>query len=121
MNQKFTVTFYHDDRKTILEKQEVDENSSVKYQGKLPEKPAENGREYNFIGWETTGNLENVTQNIDVFAKFEETSKINSMFELSELNAENARLDDVMRSRTKGEWSRKSNKRFKFGTKKRFN
>lgn len=103
MNEKLIVTFYDEDRKTLLDKQEVNYADKVTYQGKLPEKPAENGIEYTFVGWETTGDLRNVIQNIDAFAKYEETSKVNTMFELSELNAENAKLDDVMRCWSKGQ------------------
>lgn len=97
MNQKFTVIFYDDDRKTILDKQEVKKGERAKYSGKIPEKPAENGVEYTFVGWETTGNITMVMENITLFAKYEESSKLNSMFELSEANAENAKLNEVMR------------------------
>lgn len=102
MSQKFVVTFYDEDRKTILDKQEVNKGESVKYQGKTLEKPAENGINYIFIGWETTGNISMVMENIDLFAKYEESSKMTSkedvMFDLSESNAENAKLDDVMQA-----------------------
>lgn len=102
MSQKFVVTFYDEDRKTILDKQEVNKGESVKYQGKTLEKPAENGINYIFIGWETTGNISMVMENIDLFAKYEESSKMTSkedvMFDLSESNAESAKLDDVMQA-----------------------
>ena len=103
MSDKFTVTFYDDDKKTILGKYEVQKGESVKYQGKTPEKPAENGIEYTFAGWETTGNIMEVMENIDLFAKYEETSKIstkqeNEMYSLSQENAENAKLDDVVQA-----------------------
>lgn len=98
MEEKFIVTFYDENRTTILDKQEVAKGQSVKYQGKVPEKPAENGIEYTFVGWETTGNIQMVMENIDAFAKYEESSKVNSMFELSEENAENAKLNDVMQA-----------------------
>ena len=102
MNEKFTVIFYNEDRKMMLEKQDVNKGDCVKYQGKLPEKPAENGIEYTFIGWETTdGDMTNVVQDMEIFAKYEETAKINSMFELTQLNAQNAKLDNVMRGGTK--------------------
>lgn len=101
MNEKFTVIFYDDDRKTILDKQEVNKGESAKYQGKTPEKPAENGIQYTFVGWETTGNITMVMENIEAYARYEEDSKIalqdqKSMFELSESNAENANLNEVM-------------------------
>lgn len=103
MSEKFTVTFYDEDRKTVLETQEVNKGESVKYQGKFPEKPAENGIQYTFVGWETTGNITMVMENIELFAKYEESSKMsskeeNSMFELSEANAENANLNEVMQA-----------------------
>lgn len=101
MNEKFTVIFYDDDRKTILDKQEVAKGETVKYQGKTPEKPAENGVQYTFVDWETTGNLMMVMENIEVYAKYEQDSKMTSqgeklMLEMSEKNAENANLDEVM-------------------------
>ena len=96
MSEKLIVTFYDDDRKTVLEKQEVEKGGSVKYTGKTPEKPAENGIQYTFVGWEMTGNISMVMENIDLFAKYEESSKVNTMFDLSESNAENAKLDEVM-------------------------
>jgi len=103
MSQKFTVTFYDDDRKTVLDKQEVNKGESAKYAGKTPEKSAINGIEYTFVGWEMSGNIEFVTENIELFAKYEESSKSNSresndLFSLSEANAENARLDEVMQA-----------------------
>lgn len=103
MSQKFVVTFYDEDRKTILEKQEVSKGENVKYQGKMPEKPAVNGIEYTFVGWETTGNIQMVMEHIDLFAKYEESSKVSAkqediLHDLSEANAENAKLDDVMRA-----------------------
>lgn len=101
MNEKFTVIFYDDDHKTILDKQEVTEGESVKYQGKMPEKSAENGIQYTFVGWETTGNMKCVMEDMDIYAKYEEDSKMVSqdekaMLEMSEKNAENANLNEVM-------------------------
>lgn len=107
MNEKFIVTFYDDDRKTILDQQEVNKGESVKYTGKTPEKPAENGIEYIFVGWEaTTGNITMVMENIDLFAKYEANSKTSSkaedaMYELSEANAEVAKLNEVMEAGNK--------------------
>lgn len=103
MSQKYTVTFYDEDRKTVLDQQEVEKGTSVKYQGKTPEKPAINGIEYTFVGWEMTGNIEMVMEDINLFAKYEESSKMASkkedvMFDLSEANAENTKLDDVMQA-----------------------
>ena len=60
MGEKFVVTFYDDDRKTILDKQEVNKGEEVKYSGKLPEKSPENGIEYTFVGWITSGNIKSV-------------------------------------------------------------
>lgn len=101
MNEKFTVIFYDDDHKTILDKQEVTEGESVKYQGRMPEKSAENGIQYTFVGWETTGNMKCVMEDMDIYAKYEEDSKMASqdekaMLEMSEKNAENANLNEVM-------------------------
>ena len=101
LSEQFSVIFYDDDRKTILDKQEVNKGESAKYQGKTPEKPAENGIQYTFVGWETTGNITMVMENIEAYARYEEDSKIalqdqKSMFELSESNAENANLNEVM-------------------------
>lgn len=103
MDEQFTVIFYDEDRKTILDKQEVGKGESVKYQGKTPEKPLENGIQYTFIGWETTGNMKCVMENMEIYAKYEEDSKNISqdeklMFEMSEKNAENANLNEVMES-----------------------
>lgn len=101
MSERLTVIFYDEDRKSILDKQEVIKGESVKYQGKTPEKPAENGIQYIFVGWETTGNMKCVMENMEVYAKYEEDSKMasqeeKSMLELSEINAENANLNEVM-------------------------
>jgi len=101
MSDKFTVIFYDEDRETILDRQEVNTGDSVKYQGKMPEKPAENGIEYTFVGWETLGNTFVVMEDINLFAKYEQGSKANAkntdtMYELSEKNAEVARLNEVM-------------------------
>ena len=43
MSEKFIVIFYDDDRKTILDKQEVKRESKVEYGGKTPEKPDQIG------------------------------------------------------------------------------
>ncbi len=103
MDEQFTVIFYDEDRKTILDKQEVGKGENVKYQGKTPEKSLENGIQYTFIGWETTGNMKCVMENMEIYAKYEEDSKNISqdeklMFEMSEKNAENANLNEVMES-----------------------
>ena len=97
MSEKFTVIFYDDDRQTILDKQEVKRESKVEYAGKSPEKPEENGIRYEFVGWETTGNVECVTENIELFAKYE-AGKVDAFFELSEANAEIANLNEVMQA-----------------------
>ena len=93
MSQMFVVTFFDEDRETILEKKEVAEGQKVEYTGKMPEKAMENGVEYRFSGWETTGNLESVTENIDVFAQYEESDLF---FNLSETATENAKLNSVL-------------------------
>lgn len=103
MSDKFTVTFYDENRETVLDKQEVDKGESVKYQGKHPEKASENGIEYTFVGWETTGNISMVMENINLFAKYEESSKVTNksetqIYQLSEQNAQSARLDEVMKA-----------------------
>lgn len=97
MSEKFTVIFYDDDRTTILDKHEVKSGAKVEYEGKTPEKPEENGIRYEFIGWETTGNVECVTENIELFAKYE-AGKVDAFFELSEANAEIANLNEVMQA-----------------------
>ena len=106
MSSKFTVIFYDDDRKTILDKQEVEKGASVKYLGKTPEKPAENGTQYTFVGWEMTGNITMVMEDINLFAKYEESSKVsskeeNAMLDLTEKNAEVAKLNEVMQAGNK--------------------
>ena len=103
MSDKFVVTFYDEDRETILDRQEVEKGTAVKYQGKLPEKDAINGIEYAFAGWETSGNITMVMENIDLFARYEEGSKANAkdadaMYMLSEQNAEQAKLNEVMQA-----------------------
>lgn len=99
MNDKLTVIFYDEDRKTILDKQEVEAGENVSYQGKIPEKPAENGIEYIFVGWETKGRLVNIEENVELFARYEDSSKLSkAMMELSEQNAEAANLNEVMRA-----------------------
>lgn len=100
---KFIVTFYDDDKITILDKQEVNKGDRVTYSGKTPEKAIENGIEYTFAGWETTGNIQCVTENIELFARYETNSNIptkeeNDMYELSEANAESANLNEVLAS-----------------------
>jgi hypothetical protein len=101
MSDKFTVIFYDEDKKNILDKQEVKKGTQVKYNGKIPEKPAVNGIDYTFVGWETTGNITCVMEDINLYARYEESSKANAknidaMYELSENNAEIARLNEVM-------------------------
>ena len=103
MDNKFTVIFYDEDGKTILDKQEAKKGQSITYKGKTPEKAPENGIEYTFIGWETTGNIVSVMQDTDLFAKYEEASKVNFQsteltFDLLEENTEEAKLSDVMKS-----------------------
>lgn len=92
---KYTVIFYDDDRTTILDKQEVDKGEKVTYNGVTPTKAPENGIEYAFSGWETTGNITCVMEDINLFAKYEAGKKDN-MFELSQQNAEAAKLNEVM-------------------------
>lgn len=99
MGEKFTVIFYDEDRKTILEEQEVEQGQAVKFQGKLPEK----GIGFAFAKWETTGNMDCVEENMEVFACYEETSKMasqpeNNLFDLVEKNAESANLNEVMQA-----------------------
>ncbi len=103
MDEKFTVIFYDDkERKKIWDKQEVKKGASVKYQGKLPEKPAENGVEYSFVGWDTTGNMAEVTENIELFARYEASPKMSSkeetLLELIEMNTEMGNLNEVMQA-----------------------
>lgn len=113
MSQKFTVTFYDEDEKTILDRQEVNRGDSVKYQGKTPEKPSINGIEYTFNSWKTTGNIMMVMEDIDLFAKYDESSKASekkevSLFELSEKNAESAKLNEVTEAGNKVEKAEKA-------------
>ena len=95
MDQKHIVIFYDEDEKTILEKKEVGNGEKAEYSGKTPEKPSENGISYTFVGWKTSGNLESVTDNLEAFAIYEENSKIDLFYELSEKNAENSRHNEV--------------------------
>ena len=99
MSDKFVVTFYDDDEETILDEQVVEKGASVEYQGEKPEKDAINGIEYTFVGWDTIGDIKNVTEDIALIAKYEESSKSTAkddMYNLSQANAEKAKLNDVM-------------------------
>lgn len=54
-----TVTFYDEDGKTILEKDEnVRLGSEISYDGKTPEKPADKAYVYTFKGWVTTDKVD---------------------------------------------------------------
>lgn len=99
MSDKFVVTFYDDDEETILDEQVVESGASVEYQGPKPEKDSVNGIQYTFVGWDTIGDIKNVTEDIALIAKYEEGSKATAkddMYALSQANAENARLNEVM-------------------------
>ena len=103
MSEEFTATFYDEDRKTILEQQKVKKGESVSYQGKIPEKMAENGIQYTFVGWETTGNVGRIMEDVELFAQYEESSKIankeeDTILELVETNTETANLKEVMQA-----------------------
>ena len=95
MDEKFVVIFYDDDRKTILEKKEVIKGQKVEFTGKIPEKPVMQGVKYVFSGWETKGDMSSIKENMKLYAKYEESD---SLFELSEENAENAKLNEVMQA-----------------------
>ena len=73
----YTVTFYDEDRETILDTQTIDYGEDVEYAGDELVKAADETYTYAFEKWvDVDGNdvsLENITENIVVYAQYEET------------------------------------------------
>lgn len=94
--EKIEVIFYDDDEKTVLDRQLVDSGSKVVYNGPEPFKAPENQIEYKFIGWVGEENLESVTENIVLVAKYEIQTPVSSyesaLIKASLENARNANL-----------------------------
>lgn len=77
--KQFEVTFLDEDRKTILDKQIVNENEKAEYKGKTPVKEPENGVNYIFEGWNGEEKLESVKENLILIAKYKAETPINSL------------------------------------------
>lgn len=70
--EEFDVIFLDEDRNTVLANLKVKYGDSAEFPGKLPAKDTINGIKYNFVGWEGQEKLVAVTENIVVYAKYEE-------------------------------------------------
>lgn len=67
----FTVNFFVDE--TIIESVNVTYGNPVEYTGDTPTKESDVRYNYTFIGWDKT--FENITENTDVYALFESTTR----------------------------------------------
>lgn len=100
MEERFTVIFFDDDKKTILEKQEVEKGSKVFYTGEKPSKHDENGISFEFVGWELEeiGDLNNVTQDMKLYAKYESSKKNEITLGSIDSSTEMQNYNDVLNS-----------------------
>ena len=93
---KIEVIFYDDDEKTVLDRQLVDSGSKVVYNGPEPFKAPENQLEYKFVGWIGEEQLDNVTDNLVLVARYETQTPVssyeNALIKASLENARNANL-----------------------------
>lgn len=62
----YTVTFYNDDRSTILQQTTVTQGGSVSYTGSTPVSTVDSS--YTFTGW--SGTATNVQSNLNIYAQF---------------------------------------------------
>lgn len=79
--EQFEVVFLDEDKKTVLDKQIVNENEKVIYRGKTPSKEPENGIKYIFDGWSGEEKLNSVEENLILIAKYKEEMQTNSLEE----------------------------------------
>ena len=90
--EQFEVIFYDDDEKTVLDRQLVNSGTKVVYQGVEPYKAPINQVTYRFIGWAGEENMESVTSNLILVAKYEsETPTISAEDALLKASLENAK------------------------------
>ena len=90
--EQFEVIFYDEDEKTVLDRQLVESGSKVEYKGEEPFKEPINGISYKFVGWTGEENLESVTGNLVLVAKFDaETNTENKEDALLKASLENAK------------------------------
>lgn len=95
----FEVVFLDDDKKTILDKQNVESGKSVKYKGNLPVKEPTAYETYTFSGWINEEKLDQVNENLVLIAKYTvetKNSTKDAMFEASLQNAEGAVLNETI-------------------------
>ena len=95
--EQFEVIFYDDDEKTVLDRQLVNSGEKVFYKGKEPSKEPINNVTYEFIGWEGEENLESVTSNLILVAKYESNSgtKMSPESALLKASLENAKATNL--------------------------
>ena len=90
--EQFEVIFYDEDEKTVLDRQLVSSGEKVVYTGAEPFKEPINGVSYKFVGWTGEENLESVTDNLALVAKYEaETNTVDKENALLKASLENAR------------------------------
>ena len=96
--KEYSVVFYMDDAKTILDQQKVEKGATCKYQGKPPFKPDTLDGRYIFEGWSNEDLLECVERNIECIAKFRLEAKSNEPIstEFTEGVALEAELDSTL-------------------------
>ena len=89
--EEFDVIFLDEDKKTVLAELKVESGGNAVFPGKLPTKDPINGVKYNFIGWFDEEKLTNVTENIVVYALYEEeTNSISNEEALLQASLESA-------------------------------
>jgi hypothetical protein len=96
--EQFEVIFLDDDKKTVLDRQFVNQGEEVKYKGKLPSKEPVNGVSYTFSGWVNEEKMANVQEKLILIAKYSSetmnaTKDENALLNASLQNAENTNLN----------------------------
>lgn len=95
----FEVIFLDDDKKTILDKQNVESGKSVQYNGQTPVKEPTAYETYTFSGWINEEKLNQVNENLVLIAKYTvetKNSAKDAMYEASLENAEGANLNETI-------------------------
>ncbi len=96
--KEYSVVFYMDDAKTVLDEHRVQKGSKCKYNGPAPFKPDTLDGRYVFEGWSNEELLECVEKNVECIAKFRLEAKSNEPIstEFTEGVALEAELDATL-------------------------
>ena len=107
----YDIVFLDDDRKTVLDKQQVKKGETVSYKGQIPIKAPTVQEKYTFKGWLGEEKLKSVNENLVLIALYDvevnhETQT--AMFNASLENAQEALLNETLDAGKKVEEQKKA-------------